>query len=275
MNTYWTQIRPNGQPVEPGTVCYVQDPEDGTNPIFTYGANQQEVLDKVARNNLNAQRTLSERRRQPAQPGSPSPGPVAVPKPMTSDEVAQATADLGNPAKAGSAIARLAGDALGLDLNQVALDNFKRLAEEWEQETPEFYPHPGNRTLVGDLAGRKVGRKVGLITKELLTECFHEMQDRGMLFAAPAQPITPQPEPSTVSGREPGAARVERPRGEVFSTGASSRRFRAPQTPQTRTLKYTEEQIRTMPMAKSQQLIEDNDPDYAAACDYYYREASA
>jgi hypothetical protein len=35
-------------------------------------------------------------------------------------------------------------------------------------------------------------------------------------------------------------------------------------------VKYTEEEIRTMPEAKMRRLIEANDPDYAAACEFHF-----
>lgn len=72
MRVYWSDKRWNGQPLQPGTVCLVTDLEDGTNPIYTYGADQQEILDKLARQNANAQLALARKAAN-----SPSPNGVA------------------------------------------------------------------------------------------------------------------------------------------------------------------------------------------------------
>jgi hypothetical protein len=49
--------------------------------------------------------------------------------------------------------------------------------------------------------------------------------------------------------------------------------FSAPQTTQTRALKYTEEQIRNMPEKERRRVFDD--PDYIKACEFYYSEQSA
>ena len=137
---------------------------------------------------------------------------------------------------------------------------------EWQREHPEFYPHPGNKQLVAEAAGRRVGGKVGSITREILTQTFNELHQRGLLFE---EPETPTNTPPVLPG-ENQVQRVERPRGTQFTTGARSTRFSAPQTAQTRTVKYSEEEIRTMPESKARRLIETNDPDYAASCEYHF-----
>jgi pyruvate/2-oxoglutarate dehydrogenase complex dihydrolipoamide acyltransferase (E2) component len=156
MIAYWTDKRPNGQPIEAETFARVIDLEDGTNPIWTYGKTVDEVLQKIERQNGNAQLALA--RRATAQPNAPAQGaPTATPaaprRRLSADEVMQLTTDLQNPAKAAAAIVKLAADETGVDPQRVAMDNFKKLAAEWEDEHEEFYQHPGNRTLLGIRAG--------------------------------------------------------------------------------------------------------------------------
>jgi|SRR5665213_547473 len=275
MKTMWTDTRPNGQPIEPGTVCFVSDLEDGTHPQYTYGKDQAEVLQKLALNNMHAQATLARRTAPAAQPGTPAPA-AAIPARMTAGEVMEATSQLTDPARAGDAAARLIKDATGFDPARAAMDSFMRLAQEWEEETPDFLQHAGNRKLMAQAVGRKVGGRVGLITKQMLDETFAELTAREELFVA--QPVTP-PAPHTNNLETfPGENQVrsvERPRGARFATGIPARRLSSPQIAQPKTLKYTKEQIDSMPLSASKRLIENDDKDYALACATYYPEPSA
>lgn len=262
MRTYWSETRPNGQPIDPGTVCLVSDLEDGTHPQYTYGKDQQEVLDKIALNNMHAQAALQ--RRTAVAPAVVQPAATR----MTADERAQAMVERDNPATAGAAMARLIKDDTGVDLEQQAMTNWKNLAENWVAKTPTFYNHPGNRTLLARAAGLRVGGRVGLITEQMLNECFAELQGAGELFEAPEQPATPT-NLETFPGESP-VRRVERQRGARFATGMPGTRFNAPQTTQPKTLRYTKEDIERMPIAQSRRLIQAEDKDYAAACDFYF-----
>lgn len=266
MRTYWSNVRPNGKPVDPGTFCFITDLEDGSGLVATYGATEAEVLEKVAQQNANAQLAMV-RRSAIAPPSAPQPAATPARATMTADERMQATLDLQNPAKSGEALIRLVTDETGVDPRQAAVQSFARLCLEWQDEHQEFYPHPGNKMLLAQSAGRKVNGKVGIITREMLTQTFQELEARGLLFAEPAPPQ--QQTPPVLPG-ESQVQREERPRGTRYATGARSTSFRAPQTAQTRTLKYTEEDIRTMSEAKMRRLLETNDPDYAAACEYHF-----
>jgi hypothetical protein len=262
---FWSDTRANGQPLQAGTVCFVTDLEDGTHPIYTYGKNQEEVLEKLAMQNANAQLALARR----AANGTPPAAPATPPRSVSADEIMQATADLQNPAKAGAAVATLYEAATGIDPVQQARNAYAALAMEWESQTPDFYPHPGNRQLVGDRAIRMAGNKPGLVTREIMNRAFQNLQADGLLFERSGQP--PDDTPPATLAILPGENQVqsfERPRGTRFSTGARSSTFSAPQTAQTRALKYTEEQIRTMPERERLKVF--NDPDYIAACDFYY-----
>lgn len=267
MRAYWSDKRANGQPIEAGTFCRVMDPEDGTHPIFVYGKTQEEVFEKIERQNLNAQVAIARTRAAAA----PAPAP---PRTITPDQIMQATQDLQNPAKSAAAIAILTEAATGVDPIQQARQQYATLAMQWESETPDFYPHPGNRQLVGDKAIRLANGKPGSVTREMLDSAFQQLRAQGLLFERTAEPAQ-DPNHSTLT-TFPDESRVqlpERPRGTRFATGARSTSFSAPQNVQTRSLKYTEEQIRTMP--EKERLRVFNDPDYIAACEHYFSEARA
>lgn len=270
MKTFWSDTKANGQPLTDGRVCYVVDPEDGTNPQYIYGKDQDEIFEKLALNNVHAQRAIQQARSAPAATTPPAPGPVAVPKPrLTADQLAQATADLSNPGKSGKALATLVEDATGVDLNKIALQNFANVASAWQKDHPEFYPSLGNKRLLVDQAKAHTHGEISRITFEILTRAFTELSQQGYLAEAPAgfehQPPTPYVQPN-----ENSANGTDRPRGAQFATGARSTRFSAPQTVPTKTIKYTADEIRRMPESKSIALIESNDKDYAEACEFHF-----
>jgi hypothetical protein len=189
---------------------------------------------------------------------------------MDANEVMQATSDLGNPGEAGEAVTRLVEDATGINLRGLALEAFSRRAQEWQDEHPDFYPHPGNVNLVTTDAFRSSGHDWAGVSKEMLTASFQKLQARGELFDAPAAPVTPAaPAAETFPGGSP-VQRVEYPRGGRPGTGTRSTSFRATQTVQPRTPKYSDEDIRKMPASKKRELILSNDPDFTAACDRLY-----
>lgn len=267
MKCYWSDTRPNGKPVEPGTVCWITDLEDGTHPIATYGKDQAEVMDKLAHQNAHAQMALARRTAPPSNPAAPAT-PAPARRTFTPDQIMRATTDLEDPSKAGAAVATLVESHTGLDLRQLVADRFGKLAKEWESETPDFYAHPGNVKLVTTEAFNRAGGNLGLVTKEHLTAAFRAMQAQGYLMDAPADDTNPPPSNTNTFPDENRVQRTERPRG-TFATGARSTGFQRVAA-QPRTPKYTEEDIRKMPLEKSKRLIETNDPDYAEACERYF-----
>ena len=81
---------------------------------------------------------------------------------MNANEVMQATSDLGNPAKAGDAVVRLFEDATGISPRRMALERAANIAQEWENDHPEFYAHEGNRDLMMTHALRGVSDASGV-----------------------------------------------------------------------------------------------------------------
>jgi hypothetical protein len=277
MKMEWTTIRPNGKPVEPGTFCRVLDMEDGTNPIYYYGQSEQEVNDKIALNNMHAQRALARRaENSPTSGMTPAQPSATVParKRLTADEIMQATTDIGNPAKAGEAVTKLVEDTTGRNFKQEAMDAFKARADEWTRETEEFYNCKPNRALLATRLGIIVNGDVSLITKEMMTQTFHAMLDAGDLVPQPGEVAEP-PTNVTTFPDENQVQRVETTPVGRAGTGTRSTSFRAPQSVQTRTLKYTREQIDRMSIVKTEALIRSGDKDYAEACEFYYPSVKA
>ena len=270
MNGYWAETRPNGKPLEEGQVCWVTQME-GINPIYTYGKSKDEVIEKLARTNANAQAALARRSQQPS---PAAPATPAAPRPsMSADDVMRATQDLKDPATAGRAVVQLVQEYSGVDLDRLALEGFANMAVAWEHNHPDFYPHPGNKRLLADRAKSHAGGNLAKVTPEILTQAFNELQSSGYLFEPPIDDSLPpnnQPSNLTTFPGESPVQRTERPRGARFATGVRSTQLRAPQNGQPRTLKYTEAEIRSMPTSKSRALIESNDKDYADACETYF-----
>lgn len=271
MRGYWSETRPNGKPVDPGQVLWIIDAEDGTHPVCVYGKDQQEVIDKLSRNNAHAQAALARRAQTP--PAAPPSGrtPVVVPaKPRLSpDDVMLHTGNLDKPGKAGAAARALIEDETGIDFDRMVLNQFAATAQAWEEEHPEFYAHPGNKRLLADRAKVLAGGRLAAITPEILTQSYNELSAGGILMDAPAQQ-QPSPTPSTtLPGDRQGSVR-ERPRGALFATGARGTGFQQPASTQTRGPKYSAEEIRTMPEAKARALNEANDPDYIKSCEYHF-----
>jgi hypothetical protein len=268
MKAFWSDTRPNGQAIEAGTFCRVIDLEDGTHPIYVYGKTEEEVFEKIERQNANAQTALLAARRAAA-------SPPAAPRVISADQVMQATEDLKNPAKSASAIATLMESSTGVNPIEAARQAYASLALAWEEETTDFFPHPGNRQMVGEKAIRMAGNKPGLVTRDTLNAAFQSLRAEGLLFertGAPTQNSNDNSTLTTFPGENP-VQRSERPRGTRFATGIRSSNLSASQTVQTRGLKYTESQIRTMPEKERRRVFDD--PDYIAACEYYYSQATA
>jgi hypothetical protein len=241
MARYWDNKEIDGRGTK---FCLVIDPEDGTNPIRTYGWTKDEVLEKVARTAETAQQTISRQRNTPPTAAAPAvTRAVATARvtTVTADEQMQATADLSNPAKAPEALKTLL-KVNGFDLDQEKFNRDTRrvanLAQEWERRHPEFPDDERNQRMLLDRATMKAG--FPNITAAVLDECFTELLAQNMLFEASApEPITP---PSAPDGNPEN--RVERPRA---ATSYRSSALRAPVQPPAKTKpKYTRAEIDAM-----------------------------
>lgn len=190
--------------------CLVIDPEDGTQPIRTYGWSTEEVLDKVAKTAEAAQQLINRQRSAQATPPvrtTPEPPRAAV----TPEEQMTATADLQNPAKAPAAIKTLLR-AEGIDVDGLKLREEAKIAaavaREWERNHPDFPHDDRNQRMLMDKALLIAGGRLGNITADILDHAYTELLRFGMLFEVSEEVIdTP---PSAPNGNS--ATRVERPR---------------------------------------------------------------
>lgn len=276
MKVYFSETRPNGQPIDPGTLCLMTDLEDGTHPIPTYAKTQEELNFKLAQQNANAQlamlRKLSAPATAPSTNGTPTPIPVSDSRfRLNADEVMQYTEDMKNPAKIGKAIIMLTAHETGVDPRRVKQDKWVELALGWEAEHPEFFAIHGNRKVLGDFVGAQVQGEVERITKEMLTTAYHELLAKGLLYEPQEQ--APAVEPALPPSALPVESQVqstERQR-RMFTSHVRGNSLRAPQNfVQPKTLKYTERDIRSMPMDQEARLLRDKDPDYIAAVRHYF-----
>lgn len=245
--------------------CLVIDPEDGTNPIRTYGWSKDEVLEKVAKTAETAQQVINRQR-------AGAPAAQVRPATISSEEQMQATADLSNPAKAPDAIKTLLRGA-GFDVDQERLKNDANrvavIAEEWERNNPDFPKDDRNKRLLMDKACLMVG--FINITAEALDRAYQELQARNMLFEdAPSTEEEGQEETPIPTNAPSGnsATRIDRTR-----TATSYRRaeLRTTTPSGNREPKYTRADVDAMNSKQLRDKIE-NDPAFVK---WYNSEFSA
>jgi hypothetical protein len=248
--------------------CLVIDPEDGTNPIRTYGWSEREVLDKVAKTAEAAQQVINRQRSAPPA-GAAVPASRVHPAPTLSvEDQMEATADLQNPAKAPEAIKKLLR-GVGVDVDRMKREDDVRrvaqIAQEWASQHSDFPQDERNKRLLLDKASLMVG--FVNIDAAALDNAYAELISMDMLFRDP-EPI--EQHPSTPPDAPDGSpATVERPR-----TATSYRRtaLSAPGAPVVeRKPKYTRAEIDAM---NSKQLREkiDSEPGFK---EWYDREFSS
>lgn len=256
MARYWAN---NGQPGTDGRLCFIVDPEDGTQPIRTYGRTQEEVLDKMAKGFETGQQLISRQRAAAASATSPAPRSVTPAPParslkLTPDEQMTATADLGNPAKAPAAIVKLVEHATGINLTAAAAreqeNRIAGIAQQWERSHPEFPASLTNRKLLLNTAVLNAGgiQNVNSDTIEntyqtlLAQDAFAPVYEE-VVEEVPSPTSTPNPQAVPPEGT-PNARTTVRPRGAT-TVRSSQLRATAP-LPTSRTPKYTRAQIDSM-----------------------------
>lgn len=273
MKFEFTEKRPNGKPIDRGTFAGLLDLEDGSHPIYAYGATKDEVYEKLVVNGAHARVALNRVMTPPVTPAGTTP---VGPKPdLTPEQVMQRTTELGVAGKAGAAARVLIEDETGLDLHELAVEKFARVAMDWRRENPNFYNHPGNRKLLTERALALAGGKLGRVTKEFMTQAYNELLP--VLFQDP-EPDSPIQQPDLSSTTFPGASpvqRAERTETPLFATAVPGNRLRASQAAPPKTPKYTEAAIRNMPEKERVRLIQVQDKDFNEACEVYFGQKTA
>lgn len=246
---FWNNVEVPGRGTK---FCLVIDPEDGTNPIRTYGWSKDEVLEKVAKTAETAQALIKKQRDQAAQssvrqPVSATPTPAAAtiagPQKLTADQRMQATVDLSNPARSAEAVKALLGD-VGVDVDKMKQDAEIRrataLCEEWERNHPEFPNEQRNLRLLMNTALLRAGGELGRVTAGTLDNAFQELRQFGMLFDA-EETTTNNPSQNAPDGNS--ATRTVRPRG---ATSYRATNLRATTPGARREPRYTRTEIEAM-----------------------------
>jgi hypothetical protein len=208
----------NGEPLADGRLCLVVDPEDGTHKLRTYGRTKEEVLDKLSRSYEHGQRLIGKLRTSPGETAPARAAVAAAPAPSTrlsADEQMTATFELSDPSKAPGAIVRLVQHATGLNLNAMqAREEEQRIAsvaEQWENEHPDFHGSLTNRKLLLNTAVLHAGG-IKNVTAEKLEDTYLSLLAQGAFTeSTEAQPnqSTPQVQP----GENPDSRTAVRPRG--------------------------------------------------------------
>lgn len=262
---YWEN---DGNPIPErrNQYCYVIDPEDGTNPMRTYGATKEEVMDKVAKTAETGQALISRQRQELAQ-RSPTPTrtPAAPRATMPSaDDVMLATADLtDNPGKAPAAVKTLL-KAAGFDVDAMQHDSDVRrvsaIAETWERNNPDFPDDERYSRLLMDRATLMVGFKN--ITAEVLDSAYADLRTMGIRFEGDESENNNERQPPTPPDGSQ-ATRVVRQRGTSYDRLQLSG---TPPAPRTQKPKYTRADIDAMNSKQLQDKIK-NEPGFVEEYD--------
>lgn len=265
MARYWLN---DGQPLTDGRYCFVIDPEDGTQPTRSYGKSQQECLEKVAKVTEHSQRLIS---RLQAQLNTASATPTAAPaiaeapKPrkLSPDEQMTATADLGNPAKAGEAVVKLIEHHTGVDLRaQAQRESAARLAKVSDTWSNTYQPDFSKQSTFTDktfLINRAIQDAGGAdnVTVESLEKTYTSLLAQGHFAGitadyeeGPGEPSI-HDEPPQVPPRESAAPRtpVRTPSGAT-TYKSSNLRGHTPPAPKPTVEKYTRAQVDAMSSAE-------------------------
>jgi hypothetical protein len=200
MARYWSDKDANGRLLTDGRVCLVIAPEDPNLPKqYTYGTNKDEVLEKLALTVETGQATIHKLRHdKPA--SSAAPAAPAATSAVTADEVARATADLSNPAKAGEGVKTLLRSQ-GVDVDAIKFREhtnlMARVAKDWEDAHQDpIWEDPRNQQLLMNTAVLKFGfqRKP---CAEALDLAYEHLQEQNMIFAVAAPPVQPGGNPDS------------------------------------------------------------------------------
>jgi hypothetical protein len=244
----------------------ITDDQGRVPPVHVYGT-EQEILAKLAESKINGNAVIAQAK------GSKS---------LTAGDRMQIVADLKDPAKVDSAIARVVETVVPVDeikrnSGEERLERQIRLATEaaatFADTTPDWHNSEHNkRTLVEYM------KRLGLDNTNVshYRKAFDELKAANLLQAKPAgeefdegETIT-DPEAQTTERTAPAPTAQRPPAPTRFSTGVRSSDISGQQPRPTNRLKYTREQIESMSTAKMRTLM--NDPDFIKASEFYAAE---
>ena len=172
----------------------VIDAEDGTNPMYVYGKDREEILEKLATTVETGQSTIQRLRSTVAAKPTATSTPASATVPgasssaprrtvPTADDVMVAAADITNPAKAPQA-ARTLLRAAGIDVDGMVRDQsasrVARVGREWNAAHPEFPTDDRNSRMLIDRASLNVGFEN--ISAQALDTAYAQLLAENMFF---------------------------------------------------------------------------------------------
>lgn len=220
----------NGKVMTDGRLCYkiVSAENPDMPPIFIYGTDAEQILEKAAKTIESAQGQIHRMRKAPP---NPPPPPPAGSRLAPSVDIARAVTDLSNPATAGQAVKTLL-KSVGVDVDRQAmvqaLHSVALIAEQWERDNPDYPKDPRNDHILMKIAANHAGGNHRIRT-EHIDSAFKEAKQHEIFFEpksleVPAVTVHPDgnPDSRTVrnatgypSNRLRGSAPAPAPKGDT------------------------------------------------------------
>ena len=242
---------------------------DGGGPSSVFYGTRDEILDKLADSQANANGRIAQLRPVPGNGHSAPPSDL---KPLTANDRMQAVSDLSNPATVDKAMTRVMESVIGpvdrfqRDREAERAERIERAAisavEEFCSLTPAYFPSDfNNSTLVGYM--QRMGFDPSAVSS--YQRAFADLAGAKLLQPKPEQaPDDDEPPPDLPERNTPNPSRQAPTR---YSTGVRSSDISGTPPVPTRRLKFSREQIANMSAAEYKSHI--NDPEFARAVEFY------
>jgi hypothetical protein len=277
--------------LEDGRVRLTITSEGAPTSVF-YGANREEIADKLADAQAHANAELS--RRAITRPATNGHSSAIEPKPLSPGERMQTVADLTNPAKVDQAVTRVLESVIGpvdkfqqdredADRERVVRAQVAAAYQFWEEMGSQWLPTPYNKET---LYNYMVTQGLDLGNIDHYKRAFATLDEKGLL-ERPAETLdtgqstevglhrrnAENPDDSEVGLHRRNA---ENPAPRIparYSTGVRSSDVSGAAPIPSKRLKYSREQIEALSLAKYRQLMV-SDPEFSRCVEYYSKPRS-
>lgn len=243
-------------------------------PPSVFRGTRDEISDKLADSQANANRRIADLRRTTNGNGTPTPpASPSGPRPLSATERLETVADLQNPATVEKAVTRVMESVVGpvADFQRDREDRNTRTAvqaaEMFAERTPEWYPSEHNKqTLVAYM------KTQGLNPMDTMqyTQAFEALTAAQLLQERPEADDT-NDEPEANEGRNAPNANAKPRTPTRYSTSIRSSDISGrPPVPSGKPhLKYTREQLRNLSAEQYKRLLQ-TDRAELERCEAYY-----
>jgi hypothetical protein len=257
-----------------GRMKLTLSPEGGGPASVYYGKDKDEILDKLADSQVNANVRIAQLRPAPNGSAAAAPPPTE-PKPLTANERMQAVADLNNPATVDKAVGRVMESVIGpiedfqRDREAQKAERIARMqvaaAELFADSTPEWHQSEHNCEMVANYI---VAHGGDLTNVEHYQQAFARLSAAKLLETKPAKTEPPDVPPTELHERN--APNLSAPRAQAgYSTGVRSSDISGTAPNPVKRLKYSREQIDNMSPAEYKRNM--SDPEFQRAVEFYSR----